>query len=403
MSEKKRIKGRALAWILTLVYFASYVTRINFAATLVAIQSDTGHANIVLSFVLVGMSITYGLGQIINGRLGDIVNPKKLILCGLIAATVVNLIFPLFSSSVPMMVILWTINGFAQAMMWPPMVKILVANCDDKMYGYSVVRITWGSAFGTILVYLVAPLLISLIGWKAVFIFSAAIGVVATLSWAAMMSRVSLEDNNSDDVTLIKEKKGFKLPSIAVFPLIFAALGIIFQGMLRDGISNWMPSYIKGVFKLGDEASILITVILSIFTVVSISFARWFYEKFFTNEVFCAAVIFGAAAFFSLVMFFLFDGYVAILMMALISACMHSVNLMLISYLPKRFKKYGNISTISGIVNSCTYVGAAISTYGIAFLSGLIGWQYTVSVWCGVALLGVLVCLIASRRWKKFI
>ena len=80
----------------------------------------------------------------------------------------------------------------------------------------------------------------------------------------------------------------------------------------------------------------------------------------------------------------------------------HGVNLMLITHVPKRFKKYGNISTISGAVNSCTYIGSAIFTYAVALLSEKIGWQSTVGVWALIALLGTACCFVAAGPWKKF-
>jgi OPA family glycerol-3-phosphate transporter-like MFS transporter len=80
---------------------------------------------------------------------------------------------------------------------------------------------------------------------------------------------------------------------------------------------------------------------------------------------------------------------------------MHGVNLMLVSHVPKRFKKYGNISTVSDVINVCSHVGAAIFTYGIAVLSELICRQWTVGVWVPLALLGATVCLIAAGHWKQ--
>ena len=89
--------------------------------------------------------------------------------------------------------------------------------------------------------------------------------------------------------------------------------------------------------------------------------------------------------------------------MTLITGAVHGVNLMLIGHVPKRFRKYGNISTISVIINACTYVGSAIATYGIAKLSELYDWQFTTAVWCVIALLGVAFSLVAMTRWKRFI
>ena len=81
----------------------------------------------------------------------------------------------------------------------------------------------------------------------------------------------------------------------------------------------------------------------------------------------------------------------------------HGINLMLITHVPKRFKKYGNVSTLSGVLNSCTYVGASLSTYAVALLSERVGWRNTVGVWALMAMLGLLCCVLVSRPWRKMI
>lgn len=402
---KKRIQGKPLAWILTMLYFASYVTRINFAAVIQEIVTQTGFEKSALSIILVVLSITYGTGQIVNGRIGDKIKPENLILTGLILATAMNLLFPFAAGSIPAMTVLWAINGFAQAMMWPPIVKILVASCDDAMYNYAVIRVSWGSSFGTILVYLSAPLIIKIAGWQAVFFVSAVIGLLATLIWILLKSRVGSTEPIKKEEALRSAPDRFRIPKPAIFPLILIALAIIFQGMLRDGVTSWMPSYLSENFRMDNSASILLTVSLAVFSIVMFSIAGWLYRRFFVNEVLCGGVIFGTAALASIVLFAFFDlgGVIlAVLMMMLITGCMHGVNLMLITHVPKRFKKYGNISTISGAINSCTYVGSAIFTYGVAVLAEQIGWRWTVGVWAIIAALGTICCLIATKPWKRF-
>ena len=85
--KTKNITGKGLAWILTLLYFTSYVTRINFAAIIQEIVTQTSYLKTDLSIILVVLSITYGAGQIINGWLGDKIDPKSLILIGLVTST----------------------------------------------------------------------------------------------------------------------------------------------------------------------------------------------------------------------------------------------------------------------------------------------------------------------------
>lgn len=405
---KSMITGKKLAWLFAYIYFASYVTRINFSAVIQEVVTDTGFEKSALSFILVCMSVSYGLGQIINGWIGDHIKPQNLIFIGLIAATAINILLPIFSSSISIMCMLWTVNGFAQAMMWPPIVKIMVSTMDEATYSSASVIVSLGSSFGTIAIYLISPLIISVFSWKYVILFSAAIGLFTVILWGVLKDKTYnsesiVRTNNSSAIP--QQKQGFSFPREAVFPLIFIAIGIIFQGMLRDGVTNWMPSFLSEVFNMSNSTSILCTVSLAVFSMVAIIVAGALYKKCFKNEVSCAATIFAVAAVSALCLALLFNAgtVFAIIFMTLIAGCNHGVNLMLIGHVPKRFRKYGNISTISGAVNACTYVGSAIATYGIAKLSELYGWQFTTVIWCILAIIGTICCLIAIPKWKKFI
>ncbi len=405
VSEKKSMNVKFLAWMLTLVYFTSYVTRINFSAIIQAVIIDTGYEKASLSIILVLLSATYGLGQIINGRLGDVFNPTNLIFAGLLTTTVANMLFPLAASSITFMAILWAINGFAQSMMWPPIVKILVSSCDENQYSYSMIRVSWGSSFGTILVYLTAPMIISVFGWEGVMYASAILGLSVAVIWFFMKSKIVLDAPVRSDGTVIESKK-LKFSAAVIIPLVFIALGIIFQGMLKDGITSWTPTYLSEVFNYDASDSIFYTLALAVFSIVCYTVIGAIYKKFFKNEVMCASLIFAVALASCALLFSFFNvsgGVFTVAMLAVITGMMHGANLMLVSYVPKRFKIYGNISTVSGALNSCSYVGSAIFTYAVAVLSEKLQWRYTVGIWGIVAALGALSCLAAVPLWNKFI
>ena len=93
---------------------------------------------------------------------------------------------------------------------------------------------------------------------------------------------------------------------------------------------------------------------------------------------------------------------VEIVLIALLCASMHGVNLMLIGQVPPFFARYGKVSTYSGILNACTYIGSALSTYGFAVLSDAFGWNFTIIGWCALALIGTVCCFIFIRKWKEF-
>ena len=351
------------------------------------------------------LSVTYGLGQIVNGRLGDIFNPTSLIFSGLLITTVANLLFPFASSSVPLMAILWAINGFAQAMMWPPIVKILVSKCDEAEYTYAMIRVSWGSSLGPILVYLTAPMIISIFGWEGVMIASAILGATVAIVWFIFKSRIT-NDYSIPTTNNTSTSKKIKIPSFTIVPLVFISIGIIFQGMLRDGITSWTPTYLSEVFNYDAGDSIFYTLALAVFSIVCYTVVGEVYKRYMKNEVLGASILFTLAIASCALLFAAFNvagGIFTVAMLSVITGLMHGVNLMLISYVPKRFKVYGNISTISGLLNSCSYMGSAIFTYAVAVLSERLSWRYTVGIWGLVAAGGALTCFIASMLWRQFI
>lgn len=399
---KNKLNAKQLALIFSIVYFASYVTRINFAAIIQSVVSDTGYLKSDLSLVLVVLSITYGTGQIINGIISDKINPKLVISIGLSLACLINVLFPFLSSSITLMCILWGINGFAQAMLWPPIVKIMVTTLNEKEYNEATTKVIKSSSIGTIFIYIISPLIISLLGWKYVFINSAIIGLVSLIIWFIYQSRIDL--TYKLETNEIKEKSKLSLPKIAFFPLVFICVSIILQGMLRDGITAWMPTYLVEVYSLKEELSILITLSQAVVTLIALEGFSFIARKVFKNEVLHASIIYIFVALLTGILLITYDksAITSTILMALIIGSVHGINLMLVCYVPKRFKKYGNVSTLSGIINSFTYVGAAISTYGIALLVEKSGWNLTIFIWLLISLLGFICCLIVYRRWQKF-
>ena len=350
----------------------------------------------LLSMSLTGSFITYGTGQIISGICGDRFSPKKLVSMGLLVTICMNLLIPLCKSPYQMLGI-WCVNGFAQAFMWPPILRLMVALLSQDEYAKAAVKVSWGSSAGTMAMYLIAPLLISLFGWRSVFLFSAVFGLLGLVIW----SRLAYEPDQLDAPSAPKSKpsaKGLFTPM-----MIGIMLAIVMQGLLRDGVTTWMPSYIAETFHLSSVISILTGVVLPIFSILCAQGAAVVYRKKIKNPMLCAGVIFGTGALAALILYLLSDRNAAVsaILAAVLTGTMHGVNFMLVSILPLFFQKYGNVSTASGVLNSCTYIGSATSTYGIAVLSQNIGWGNTIGIWFLIALTGTALCLISVKPWLR--
>ena len=92
-----------------------------------------------------------------------------------------------------------------------------------------------------------------------------------------------------------------------------------------------------------------------------------------------------------------------LVLIALVCALMHSCNFLLISCVPGRFAHSGRSSTIGGICNACTYIGASVSSYGFALISNALGWSATIGFWIGTLGIGVVFAILAFKRYTSFL
>ncbi len=406
-SSQIRGKAKAIAWTLSLVYFSSYLMRINFAVMMVKIISELQVEKTALSVVVTGLTVTYGIGQVVSGFLGDRIKPQLLLTSGTILAAVCNIAM-FFCHTIPAMTVVWCINGFAHSLLWPPIVRLMSTYLTDREYGYAAVRVSWGSSFATILLYLVCPLLLYCMNWRTIMVLCGMFGICVAMFWVCIHRRLFNEplQLSTSPITNAAPKKGF-LPSYVYLPVVLIMFAIIAQGSLRDGVTNWLPSFLTEGFALSEENAIITSVIPAIFSVISFTLFDFIHRKWLQNEVFCAAVIFFVAALSGLLLFCIHTVFPsllipAVVLAAMIIGCMHGTNLMLITVVPKRFAKLGKVSTYSGLLNACTYIGAAVATSGFAAIAQSFGWNTVILFWGIIAALGLLLCLIATPRWKRF-
>lgn len=402
LTDRKKI--HSLTLLCTLVYFISYVSRINLSATLVEVVNSGFATKASAAMALTLCSVTYGTGQLISGYLGDRYKPQNIILIGfLITATVNGCVGFLQNDS--LLVPLWAINGFAQALMWPPLVAIMSSRFSPEDYQVACVRVSWGSSFGTIAVYLLSPLIIRFTDLRFVFFISSAAAFTMLIVWKFVFDRFYGQPGSmQQEVCNAKTTAVYSLDRPALLVIAAVLLCVLLQGFLRDGVTNWTPSYISETFHLSSSVSILSGVILPLFAIFSFQITSFIYRRYLKNELICSAVIFAVGAVSSMLLTLVSGKSVvlSLICLALLVGSMHGVNMILTSMIPLYFGKYGKVSLVSGIVNSGAYIGSALSAYGTALYSETFGWSSTILMWSVVAFLGTAFCFLFSKKWKLF-
>ena len=408
---EKRYSKNGIIALCSLVYFVSYFSRKDFAAVMAAMLSDGVIGKSVAGLIGTMLFIFYGVGQLVSGYLGDKIKPKYLIILGLATTAVCNGLMPFVGGG--LMIAVWGLNGFAQAMLWPPIVKILSSTLDHEKFVTANLVVTSAAHVATILLYLYVPVCIEFMEWKTVFYTATALALLALVAFVILLGAVLPKDSDAPrkaalgNVTSEAHPLGEVILHSGIIP-IFGC--IVMMGFLRDGIESWLPTLYSEAFGRQSSESILVSVILPIFSIISVSLITAIHKKpLFNNEVRGTAILFLVAIVLCLPLYLLIDAasvaarIACLVLAALICASMHGANFLLISCLPGRFAALGRASTVSGFTNACTYIGAASSMYGIALISDKLGWGATAISWMAIAAVGILLSAVAYRAYTKFI
>ena len=403
---------RRMTVLTSVIYLVEYLGRYDLAAAKIAMYGSFGdNAKAMLGLALTLMAISYGFGQIVMGFVGDRVPPRYVVFAGLLGAGACNIAVGC-ATSLPLICVAWFLNGVCKAMIWPSLVRQMTCDMTDNGFQKGIVWVSIASNVGIVLIYLaVVPASILLLSWRLAFWFSGAAEVAAGVAWVlsvrtipsvgllktALRAHPETEDGE-------EKKKRSSLPVIlaAGIPLLYIV--VIAHGLLRDGVTSWMPDLLQTEFALGDIAAIMSSAILPVFSTVCVIIAGMVYMKL-KNELTSSAIFWGVVLVSLGCLIFTLgrSAVLTIILLALTMSGVQAINHILTTRVPHRFASAGIVSTVAGLLNSATYVGVAVSGYGVAVYSSTFGWRATVIAWFCVAAVGTLALVFCFARWKRFI
>ncbi len=407
----ERKQANLLITMCVLVYFFSYITRVNYAAIIVELVAKNIATKPQTALVTTVAFITYGIGQLISGYLGDRFSPRWLIFFGYLLTVTMNFLMPVFSFSFLAMSVLWGINGIAHAFMWPPLVKIMTSALSGEDYARAVPLIGMGSASATIVIYILSPIIIKFLSWEFVFYIFASATFIAAFLWILVTNRLlknvdmNLTVKKRNIKPIVQENnKDLKIANILLSFLPIIIFSIALQGILRDGISTWLPTFMSETFNMASTVSIITAVGLPVFHLINNILTVKLLKKL-KNDVFKTITIyFGVIGAFFVILYLFGINYMwmALLLISVANGMVYGINLLQTGYIPKFFIQKGSVSTISGIINFATYIGSAASTYLFAVISEKFGWNTTVLSWIIFALSGAMIsgfiCFVLKRK-----
>lgn len=399
-------KSRLIVIALWLIYASAYFGRTCYSAAIASIVSNGVYTKSEIGLVGTAFFICYGAGQIISGFAGDRVNPFAMILFGILGSSACCFSMA-FAKSLSLMAVIWGINGIFQSMLWAPLLRVFSQTINSRLREKAVLNIALSLPVGTVCAYLCSTLIIKYSSWKNVFICGGSVvltaflfGLLSVICSEKSMTRVSVKIEKSD-----KNARSEFLPVIISSGLLIITMPSFLHGMMRDGITNWVPTMITEEYGVLPSFSVFLTIVLPIFNAFGAYIITPLYKRLGCNETKTA----GICAIFAIVpmTLLLFIGkipvIVSIILLALTTMSMYSLNYIIISRVPVRFAESGHTSSVTGILNSFAYIGCAVSSYGFGAISQKAGWNAVIVIWIVSALLTSLFAFSANGKWGKFI
>ncbi|HVL67539.1 MAG TPA: phosphoglycerate transporter protein PgtP [Vicinamibacterales bacterium] len=246
-------------------YAGYYLVRNNLALAIPDILREfPQHSKAELGLALTGLSVAYGLSKFLMGAVSDRSNPKYFLPLGLLLSCGIMLTSGLVKaiySSIAILVVLQSLNGWVQGMGWPPCGKTMVHWFSTRERGTVVAVWNVSHNVGGGLVSYFAFLGVLLFAdWGAKFYFNALIaGVIAIAVFLLMRDTPQsvglppIEEFKNDyppDYSADHERTftfreiflTYVLPNRYLWAI---AVANAFCYFVRYGVVNWIPTYLE--------------------------------------------------------------------------------------------------------------------------------------------------------------
>ncbi len=263
-STYKRMRWQIFAGIF-FGYAGYYLVRKNFSLAMPYLV-EQGFSRGDLGFAMSGVAIAYGLSKFLMGAVSDRSNPRVFLTAGLLMSAAIFLFMgfvPWATSSITIMFVLLFLNGWVQGMGWPPCGRTMVHWWSQKERG-EIVSV-WNCAHN-VGGGMIGPLFILGMGWfndwrSAFYVPAAAAVGVAIFAYLTMRDTPQscglppIEEYKNDYPEDYSAKNEIELTAKEIFTkyilpnklLWYIAFANVFVYLLRYGVLDWAPTYLKEV------------------------------------------------------------------------------------------------------------------------------------------------------------
>lgn len=381
------------------VCYASYVS-IYIVRLSLTMASPELKATGILSAAQLGMvasvfSVVYAVGRLLTGSLGDKIRPFVFISCGLAMAGISNILvgfLPPFTS----ILVLWALNAFAQSMLWGSVLCAISAVYPEEVARRRNATMVTSVATGNILGILAGMYIINTLSLRWAFIIPGIVTLFFCIIAFATLRRLPAASSQ-----VAKPRMNMK-ELLSHSEIRKVALPAMFHGAIRDNITLWMILFFVDRFAVRLDQSAYYVLVIPVVGLLGRLSYPVLYRMSEGRELevsrWAFAVCVGASVILSVNQR---SPFVSAVCLGLSYAAVSVANTSFLSIYPTRFSAHGNIASVSGLMDFCTYLGAGLSSILYGILIDRFGYGFMFLSWSLLSVISI--GLLGSVMKKKFI
>jgi len=391
----KRQFPKGFVFVLCYVaYVAIYAARLNLSMASPAMIAGGVLTEVQYGFIGSAFFVTYACGRLLNGVIGDRTAPWIMITVGLLLTGFSNLLIGILP---PYWLILglWCVNAYAQSMLWSSLLRCMTGLYGKQTADRKVPILVSSVSVGNIVGIVLSTWMVDAVGIQAAFVVPGALTVLLGAATAWVLSTVPEGPKPSKQrfplVEFVRDKqiRGMLLPAL-------------FHGVIKDNIGSWMAYYFVIRYAIDLESSALFVLLIPTVGMVGRLVYPLCYRLSGQRENRISVLCFIACAVLAGVLC-LNPGapLVAAVCLSLIYALVSMINTSTLSMFPLRFADKNMVSSVSGLADFATYLGAGIGSAVYGFWNEGGNFIPMFLSWVVLCVLSIGLLLIQAPRKKE--
>ncbi len=403
-----QIRVLILCWC---AYACIYFGRVNLSVAIPDLQDFLNVSKTQIGIIGSLFFWIYGIGQLINGYVGDKVSSRLYIFIGLFMTALANILFG-FSASLLVMCVLWAINGFFQSMLWGPMAKTVSLWVPPRKRSSAAIGISTSMVGGFLLAWGLSGQILRLLNWKWIFWIPGVFIMAFSFIWYRYLRNrpedagfkpvdESLADTEPSVKVISGPGEGFSFRYVInQSKLWFVAIACLAQGIVKDSITLWAPTFFIERYAIDIQATTAMIIAIPVLNFGGMMLAGRLNKTLKYREKNTTIVMFVAGVFMigGLITLGGMNVLIGLAFLGLSSAMMYGANTMLLGVFPMSFAKYGKVSSVAGFLDFCSYMAAGLAASVTGIIVDLSGWGGVLIFWVIVSGIGA-AALLVSRLY----